>query len=64
MPWWFGYRVVPDGRVCISKPYEDPDLAKMERDKLRAPDLKVTSRINAENEHEALRQAKKHFTVT
>ncbi|TMO87685.1 hypothetical protein [Pseudoalteromonas ruthenica] len=58
MKWYYGYMQKPDGRVCLSQPFECPDKAKKERDALRAPDIKVTTRILAENDDDALEQAK------
>ena len=58
MLWYFGYRAKPDGRVLVSEAYEDHEIARMARDKIKAPDMEVTSRFLAQNFEAALKQAK------
>lgn len=62
MLWWYGYRAKPDGRVCISDSFTDAEEAKTSRNKLRAPDMAVTPRINAVSAEDALKQAKQFLS--
>lgn len=59
--WWYGYRDKPDGRVCVSEPFADPAHAKCERDRLRAPDMSVTSRFTAGTKEQALKEAQRRL---
>ena len=59
--WWYGYKIKPNGTVCISDPFSDPAKAKAERDQLRTSDIAVTSRFRAGNKEDALKTARTLF---
>ncbi|PKH88330.1 hypothetical protein [Colwellia sp. Bg11-28] len=61
MLWWYGYRCEPDGRVCVRDSFEDPELAKQERNRIRSSEMKVTSRFITTDAKDALEKAEQHF---
>ena len=58
MPWYFGYMQNPDGNVCISEAFDEPEQAYKKQNSIRASDMKLSTLINATSDEQALSEAK------
>ena len=58
MPWYFGFMQKPDGSVCISDAFDEPEQAYAKQDSIRASDMRLSTLIIATSDEQALSEAK------